>query len=252
MLGEVEGGNRKWRIRILRHETGHALDSAYRLRRRKDWREVFGAASRPYPQGYRVRPRSRDYVQHIGYWYAQSHPVEDFAETFAVWMQPKARWRREYEGWPALEKLEFVDELMAEIAPQPPSKRDRSHVAPLSQNSRTLGEHYRRKTSYADRIDRRYDDWLRETFARRTDRPRGARASRFIRDARPKLRKLLLAATQSGPYLIDHAIDRVTLRARQLDLVVVGSRRDNIRNVSWLLENVVHDIVHRNKDYFDL
>jgi hypothetical protein len=252
MMGEVEGGNRNWRLRILRHEAGHALDTAYRLRRRKDWREVFGPASKPYPRGYRVRPGSRGYVQHIGYWYAQSHPVEDFAETFAVWLQPKARWRRDYNGWPALEKLEYVEELMAEISQRAPANRDRRVVAPLSQNSRTLGEHYRRKTNCIDRIERRYDDWLREIFVERSARPRGTRASRLIRDMRPRLRQLLLGRTKSGRYLIDHVIDNITLRARQLDLVITGSRRENERNVVWLLESVIYDVLRRNRDYFVL
>ncbi|HMB72293.1 MAG TPA: putative zinc-binding metallopeptidase [Gammaproteobacteria bacterium] len=252
MMGEVEGGNRKWRNRILRHEAGHALDTAYRLRRRKDWREVFGKASRPYPRGYRVRPNSRGFVQHIGFWYAQSHPVEDFAETFAVWMQPKARWRREYDGWPALEKLEYVDELMAEISERAPANRNRSVVAPLSQNNRTLGEHYRRKTAYSGRIDRRYDDWLREIFFERSSKGRARRASRFISDMRPQLRRLLLSRTSSGPYLIDHVIDKITLRARQLDLVIAGPRRENKRNVVWLHENVIYDVLRRNRDYFAL
>jgi len=57
MLEEVEGGNANWLMRILRHETGHAIDSAYRLRRRKDWRKTFGKASRSYPTVYRPRPR---------------------------------------------------------------------------------------------------------------------------------------------------------------------------------------------------
>ena len=108
-MDEVEGGNANWLTRILRHEIAHALDNAYRLRRRKEWRRVFGRASRPYPDIYRPRPASRDFVLHLGHWYAQSHPTEDFAETFAVWLQPKARWRREYQGWPALRKLEYVD-----------------------------------------------------------------------------------------------------------------------------------------------
>ncbi len=249
-MGEVEGGNRQWRLRLLRHEAGHAIDTAYRLRRRKDWREVFGPASRPYPSGYRARPASRYYVQHIGCWYAQSHPVEDFAETFAVWLQPKARWRRDYAGWPALEKLEYVDELMSEIGRRRPANRDRSIISPLSQNSRTLGEHYRRKTSYAQRVERRYDDWLREIFVDRPGRSRSTRASRFIRDIRPRLRHLLLERTQSGHYLIDHVTERITLRARQLDLFIVGSRRENERNVVWLLENVIHDVLRRNRDDF--
>ena len=124
-MGEVEGGNANWLTRILRHEIGHALDNAYRLRRRKAWRRTFGKASRPYPDIYRPRPASRDFVLHLGHWYAQSHPTEDFAETFAVWLQPRARWRRDYQGWPALRKLEYVDKLMAHINGMRPIVRNR-------------------------------------------------------------------------------------------------------------------------------
>ena len=86
MTREVEGSNVNWLMRILRHEAGHAIDSAYRLRRRAHWRALFGPASRPYRARYRARPASRHHVQHLGDWYAQSHPTEDFAETFAVWL----------------------------------------------------------------------------------------------------------------------------------------------------------------------
>jgi hypothetical protein len=115
MTREVEGGNRPWLMRILRHEAGHALDTAYRLRRRRRWRDVFGPASLPYPERYRARPGSRRYVHHLGGWYAQAHPTEDFAETFAVWLAPRSGWRRQYAGWPALGKIEMVDELMSEV-----------------------------------------------------------------------------------------------------------------------------------------
>ncbi|MDZ7643315.1 MAG: putative zinc-binding metallopeptidase [Woeseiaceae bacterium] len=125
MMGEVEGGARKWRLRILRHETGHAIDNAYGIRRRADFRRMFGRASAPYPDDYSPRPSSDRHVLHLGHWYAQSHPTEDFAETFAVWMQPKARWRRDYAGWPALRKLEYVDALMDEIAQSRPKHRSR-------------------------------------------------------------------------------------------------------------------------------
>ena len=40
-----EGDSAESAMRILRHEAGHAIDTAYRLRRRKRWREVFGPAS---------------------------------------------------------------------------------------------------------------------------------------------------------------------------------------------------------------
>ena len=112
---EVEGGTREWCLRILRHEAGHAIDTAYGLHRLRRWQAVFGKSSLPYPDEYAPRPYSKSYVRHLGNWYAQSHPDEDFAETFAVWLKPRSNWRSQYEGWPALKKLEFVAGLLAEL-----------------------------------------------------------------------------------------------------------------------------------------
>ena len=102
---DVEGGGRASCMRLLRHETGHALDHAYRLHWRKRWRDCFGPASHPYRTTYIPKPGSRRFVHHLDNYYAQSHPVEDFAESFAVWLSRPGRWRRQYEGWPALRKL---------------------------------------------------------------------------------------------------------------------------------------------------
>jgi hypothetical protein len=93
-MREVEGGTREWCLRILRHETGHAIENAYRLRRRPRRRELFGRTSQPYPDSYSPRPYSKSFVRHLDAWYAQSHPDEDFAETFAVWLTPDSDWRR--------------------------------------------------------------------------------------------------------------------------------------------------------------
>ena len=78
IMREAEGGNARLLMRILRHEAGHALDNAYRLRRRRRWRDVFGPASLPYPARYRARAGSRRYVHHLGEWYAQAHPDRGF------------------------------------------------------------------------------------------------------------------------------------------------------------------------------
>ena len=88
---------------------------------------------------------SRHFVQHLRLWYAQSHPDEDFAETFAVWLRPRSNWRTRYDGWPALKKVEYVDELMAEIAKQRPLLTHRERVDPITQLTETLAEHYRKK-----------------------------------------------------------------------------------------------------------
>src|SRR5712692_10191877 len=97
---EVEGGTPEWCMRILRHETGHALDNAYRLRQRRRRQQLFGRSSREYPEHYVPRPYSKRFVLHLEPWYAQSHPDEDFAETFAVWLSPEAEWRQRYADWP--------------------------------------------------------------------------------------------------------------------------------------------------------
>src|SRR5215203_3004809 len=117
---EVEGGTPSWCMRILRHEAGHAIDNAYMLRRRRRRQTLFGSSRIEYPEFYTPKPYSRSFVLHIDNWYAQSHPDEDFAETFAVWLNPRSDWRRRYHDWPALKKLEYIDAVMSEIATEPP------------------------------------------------------------------------------------------------------------------------------------
>jgi hypothetical protein len=154
-MREAEGGSDDWCMRLMRHETAHALDTAYRLHRRKSWREHFGCASQPYRATYVPRPGSRRYVHNLDDHYAQSHPIEDFAETFAVWLRSRGRWRSEYAGWPALRKLEYVDALMGEIAGRPPQVRSRERPYSLPTVHLTLGEYYRRKRArQAVRLER--------------------------------------------------------------------------------------------------
>ena len=252
MMGEVEGGNRKWRHRIMRHEAGHAIDNAYGLRRRAGWRRVFGRASAPYPDTYSPRPSSRRHVLHLGHWYAQSHPTEDFAETFAVWLQPKARWRRDYADWPALKKLEYVDALMDEVATDKPRHHSRSVFEPLRQVNQTLGEHYRQKLERYGGKERRYDRWIARVFVARAKRPRATRASRFVREIEPQLRRLLQRRARLHPYYVDHAITIVKQRSRQLDLVLRTPRREAKRPVVRLHERIVLDILQRNRENYAL
>ena len=125
---EIEGGTREWCMMILRHEAGHAIENAYRLRQRPKRQALFGKSSEPYPDSYAPKPYSRSFVVHLDSWYAQSHPDEDFAETFAVWLTPGSNWRERYAGWPALRKLEYVDELMRGIAGQRAARDHAPHA----------------------------------------------------------------------------------------------------------------------------
>jgi hypothetical protein len=104
----------------MRHEAGHVFNYAYRLYTTPEWRRLFGPFFRAYRDEYRPVPFSRDYVRHIEGWYAQKHPDEDFAETFAVWLTPRSAWRRRYKGWPAMKKLRYVERVakaLAEVDP---------------------------------------------------------------------------------------------------------------------------------------
>ena len=239
MMREVEGGNRNWFLRILRHEAGHALDNAYRLRRRRQWRETFGPASLPYPDSYRPRPGSRRFVQHLGAWYAQSHPTEDFAETFAVWLKPRSRWRTEYDGWPALAKLEYVAELMAEVAAHPPRVRTRVHVDSLSQDTRTLRQLYEARLQRYSPPTRRDEDELLMRVFTQTPGPRRRRAATFLRRLRPRLHKSIALRERCGAYLVHQVMRAAIHRAGELGLYVAGDQRRAARHVERILTRLV-------------
>lgn len=114
--GFLEGAGRGDFLRYLRHEMGHVVNYAYRLYDRADWTACFGSMKEDYVEEYSPHPFSRKYVCHLPGWYAQKHPDEDWAESFAVWMTPDSDWRSQYAAWPeTLEKLKFCDQLMNEI-----------------------------------------------------------------------------------------------------------------------------------------
>lgn len=170
-------------MRYLRHESGHAFNYAFELYDRPDWRETFGAFNRPYRDRYAADPFSREHVRHILGWYAQKHPDEDFAETFAIWLTPGLDWRREFEGWPAIRKLEYVDRVMREVRelnPElpPPAEDD----LPVEAMRYSIAEHYEDESEAAPiEDDRQFDADLRQIFVQRDDAPAGEEAGLFLR-----------------------------------------------------------------------
>ena len=227
MTGVAEGTNANWQMRILRHEAGHAIDSAYRLRRRARWRALFGHASRRYAAQYRARPASHRHVQHLGEWYAQAHPTEDFAETFAVWLQPRSPWRRRYASWPARRKLEYVAQVAAEIGRHRPAVRCRDRVESLEDSTLTLREHYRRKRR-AERRRRRAlaDRVLRQVFAPAGAVRSGATpAATLLREFKGSVRTTLEQRAGVDRYAAQQLLRLAIERCEQLDLYQRGPRR---------------------------
>src|SRR5262245_109402 len=145
---EIEGGEHEWCMRILRHEAGHAIDNAFRLRLRRQRRDVFGSPTKPYPESYTPKPYSKSYVLHLDAWYAQSHPDEDFAETFAVWLTPNSEWRQRYIGWRAMHKLDYMNALMQSLHGRAARVDNPDEIDALPKLRKTLRQHYRAKRKH--------------------------------------------------------------------------------------------------------
>lgn len=216
---EVEGGTPDWCMKILRHEAGHAIENAFHLQRLRKRQQMFGNPSEPYPEHYLPKPYSKSFVLHLDSWYAQSHPAEDFAETFAVWLSPTADWQARYADWPALRKLEYMDQLMKKLAGRQPVHASRRRVDPLPRIRKTLRQHYQRKRAhYGLEHPDFYDRDLRRLFTSAPEAAGNMTAARFIGRIRKDVRRRIAAWTGQYQYTIDQVLGDMIDRCRELGL----------------------------------
>jgi hypothetical protein len=232
---EVEGGTERECLRIMRHESGHAIDNAFRLYRKRRYRELFGSFKQPYPNWYKPEPNSRGYVLHLPAWYAQAHPSEDFAETFAVWIAPRSKWKKEYGDWPALNKLEYVDQVMKWLEGKKPVNRSRKKSEELREIKITLREHYDKKRQhYAFQWPPGYDRDLSRIFSADAQH-RCQTASGFLRRHRRELRREVAEGTGVHNYAIDQMLGHMISRCRELRLRVCLNEDIALRKALVLL-----------------
>jgi len=247
---DVEGGDAESCMRILRHEAGHVIDNAYGLRRKRRRRELFGSSSQPYPELYEPKPYSKSFVLHLDPWYAQAHPDEDFAETFAVWLTPESDWRARYAGWPALAKLEYVDELMQRLRREAPRMVEPTEVDTLRRLRRTLRYHYRlKRRHYGVDHPQFYDRDLRRLFSDAPEHAGNVTAAQFIERIRKPARRVVSSWTGIYQYTIDRVLVEMIERCRELDLRVAVPE-DRARNEFAVLltvqaMNYLHSGRHR-------
>lgn len=246
---ECEGAAHAECMKIMRHEAGHALDNAFMLHKRDDWRNTFGEFAAEYPEHYNPAPASRDYVVHLNAWYAQAHPAEDFAETFAVWLaDPKKKWRQIYDGWPALTKLQAIDDIGEAIRRQEAPNQSRRRVLPLSACRTTLREHYRRKREFYEvGLPTHYDaDLLRIFCVEKLDgKPPRIRAAAFLSRFRRAICNAVSQTTGVHHYTADQLLKRMIDRARQLALVLVHDEQQTRHEFASLLTTqVLHVAQH--------
>ncbi len=216
MMLEVEGETKSWCMKLLRHETGHALNYAYRLYKRKKWQKIFGKFSQQYPETYRFRPYSKSFVRHLEDYYAQYHPDEDFAETFAVWLSPTSKWKSQYQGWGALRKLEYVDELMREIKNKEPLVKKGKKYWAISTLKIKLKNYYKKKRkSWAEYFPDFHDSNLKRIFEEIKE---GSLASEIIKKYKREILNNVSMWTGEKKYIIGELLDSLIERTKDLKL----------------------------------
>jgi hypothetical protein len=219
MMMEVEGGSEIWFKRLLRHEMGHVMNHAYLLGRNRAWQKVFGPPSADYSEYYRARPFSKRFVQNLDDWYAQSHPEEDFAETFAIWLAPGLDWKTQYKGWKAIEKLEYVDRLMRKLAGKPPRVALRQKMSEASRLSSRLKSYYhRRRRFYAADFPDFFDTDLRRLFVDASVSPSAEKAAAFIRKHQKNILNAVSQWTGEPKFTINRVMRSLSERCKFLDL----------------------------------
>ena len=203
-------------LMYLRHEAGHCFNYAYRLYENEDWRKLFGDFTKPYREDYKPQPFSRKYVAHISGWYAQKHPDEDFAETFAVWLTPDSDWAKRYVGWGALKKLNYVEALAQRLGRAIPITQIDSRDLDVDQMEETVIDHYRQR-DLAEKVDVQLREQLDQDLCNLFEAPgiAPAKAETLVRAER---QSLIQAVTQySGVSravvrsVVDHLVERTAL-----------------------------------------
>ncbi len=221
--GDVEDVRKT--MMFLRHEAAHAFNYAYKLWEFPEWDEVFGSFDLPYREVFKPRPASRNFVRHLyveeyGRSYAQKHPDEDFAETFAVWLTPRSGWRRKYRFWPVIEKLNCVDRWICDVRNKPPARTTGQILNPVERMNILLVDHYGASAEQYRAAAQGYlDDRLREVFPR-ISRGRTLALNSLLKKHRQRLADRLRSMSGLLDLEVTAILDKLEERSQALKVKV--------------------------------
>ena len=251
MMLEVEGGETEWFMKLLRHEAGHCFDHCYQFSKRPKWRKVFGSPDLEYkPETYRPQPYSKSYVKHLDRWYAQAHPDEDFAETFAVWLNSDIDYKKEYADWPVvLNKIKYIDELSTESVKLKNKSESGRYPSAVANLSSTLAKFYqRKKRENADEYPDFYDSDLKLIFnGEEKLSKKEFSAQKFMTRHKKQIVSTVAWATNEKKFMIDSLVKRLILRTDQLDLKLGKSDLQTTMEVSSFLTSLVKNYLFTGK-----
>lgn len=248
MMMEVEGGNPDWFMKLLRHEAGHSIYYAYQLNKRREVNKVFGPpSSEETPQYYRPKPYSRSFVRHLDNWYAQAEPDEDFAETFAVWLSPHIDWKVFYKGWPALKKLQLMEQIMQEIAGQKPAQTGSSTDYSVQNLKLKLKTYYQRKQKlYAQDYPDFYDHDLQIIFASQEGLS-GKSAARFMMKNRRMIVEKVSEWTGEKKFIVHNLYKKLSERCEILKMKYDKSEDHLLLDLAAYLTSMVSNYLYTGK-----
>jgi len=240
MMLDVEGGTEKQFMKLLRHECGHALNYAYELYNRTRWRQLFGRFSTTYSDSYDFQPYSRRFVVHLADHYAQSHPDDDFAETFAVWLSPDINWQTKYKDWPVIKKLRYVDRLTKKIENKSALKKaERNPPFSADRMRSTLGAYYERKRrTLGPEFQGYYDDSLKKIFSENKAGDSAIKASQLLKQHRRHIVDSVTGWTGHRKYDISQLLNKFILRCNTLGLFTHLGESESLIGVTALLTTI--------------
>jgi hypothetical protein len=234
----------------LRHEAGHAFNYAYELFKTPEWRDLFGPFRRPYRDDYRPVPFSRRFVRHIAGWYAQKHPDEDFAETFAVWLTPGSQWRRKYKGWGALAKLRYVDKVARRVRDTSPIRERGATDITVDEMETTVGEFYDEKLQQrASPMELPLDTDLTDIFKVSRRRRKGVRpAADLLRENRKAIVDKIAYWTGVARPLVKDIVEAIVSRVGELNLrAEIRFEREHLTEVTVYATALAMNYLARGK-----
>lgn len=234
----------------LRHEAGHALNYAYRLHRTPEWKQLFGPYRRPYRENYRPVLFSKDYVRYLPGWYAQKHPDEDFAETFAVWLAPRSGWRKKYRGWGAIAKLKYMDRIGRELGNVDPLRKRGTPDITTAEMEMTVGEFYRHETEQVPLPDLNLDDDLLAVFGKGKGRRRSESAQKFVARHRKALVDQITSWTAMPRPAVRKLIDSIEKRSGEMGLLIDGRKEsESLLDFAVFVTTLVMNHLARSKSF---
>jgi hypothetical protein len=248
--GELTGVQAENEVEImmyLRHEAGHAFNYAYILYLKAEWRRFFGTFRRPYKEEYRTSPFSARFVRHVPGWYAQKHPDEDFAETFAVWLTPGSDWQTKYKGTRALSKLMYVDRLARRYGRKEPLVSSERLDKPVQDLTMTL-DNWFETVKHNKRNKIPLKDIIDEDLRRLFPADEGQTASEVFESNRSRLIREVNFWTGADRHVLSSLFDDLLERVKYLDLrIESGKQHDRMISAAAFIATLAMNYQTRSR-----